>query len=553
MNKVCTRCKEDFSIDNDDLLFYQKMKVPPPNVCPDCRFMMRCMWRNEISLYSGRTCELCKSPVISIYNPKSKYTTYCYTCFYSEKWNPRDFLIEYDYSRPFFDQVSELFEKVPKNCLGISTGDGQNTNSEYVNMASGCKNCYLVFNTSPAEELLYSRGVKNGNYSSDIYFGVDFEKCYECINIQKSSGVYFGHNCTGCVDSFFILNSSNLVNCFGCVNLRNKSNCWFNEQLTQEEYKKRLSEVMGSYTKIQEMKQKFYDFCLQFPHRENNNLKTIDSDGEYLTECKNIKHSFEVTKSEDGKYLFSSKVIKDSIGTIGYGTNSEKLLECVATGYSSNIIGSYWAENCQNVLYSFDLRNCSNCIGCDSLKNAEYCILNKQYSKEEYEKIKDHIAEELTSLGIHGLMMPPEIAPFGYNETIGNDNIPLSKNEVLKKGLKWQDDIQKTIGNQTIQFKDIPDHIDNVQDTIIGEIFECISCQRNYKITEQELFFYKRMNLPLPRKCFFCRHRDRIEKRGPYKFWDRGCTLCKKNILTNYEPNRKEIVYCEECYRREVL
>jgi hypothetical protein len=73
-------------------------------------------------------------------------------------------------------------------------------------MASGCKNCYLVFNTSPAEELLYSRGAKKALDSSDIYFGVSFERCYECINIHESASVVSGQNITSCVDSIFILN-----------------------------------------------------------------------------------------------------------------------------------------------------------------------------------------------------------------------------------------------------------------------------------------------------------------------------------------------------------
>jgi hypothetical protein len=410
-----------------------------------------------------------------------------------------------------------------------------------------------VFNTSPAEELLYSRGVRNGNFSSDIYFGVDFERCYECINVQKSSGVFYGKNIVSCIDSYFLLNCSNLINCFGCVNLRNKSHCWFNEQLTPEEYNHHLEEVLGSYKKIEEAKKRFDDFAKKFPMRENNNFKTVDSTGDFLSECKNCTYAFEANGAEDSSYIAFSKGIKDSIGTIGYGTHGSYLLECVATGYSSNVIGSFWAENSQNVSYTFDLRNCHDCIGCDALKNGKYSILNYEYTKEAYEKIKDHIVKELTELGIHGLMIPPELAPFGYNETIGNDNMPLSKEEALKRGLKWQDDVQKTVGKETLTPENIPDHINEVEDTITGQILKCVSCERNYKITEQELSFYKRMKLPIPRNCFFCRHQDRIVRRGPYQFWNRECAHCHKKINTNYASERPEIVYCELCYKQEVM
>lgn len=550
--KNCTKCKQEFVLDTDELGFYEKMKVPVPKVCPDCRFTMRALFRNETTLYSGRTCALCGKGIISMYNPKSPYTIYCYQCFYSEKWEPRDYAMDYDESRSFVEQFNELLLKVPKITTYTSLGEGPNINSEYVNMASACKNCYLIFNTSVAEELLYSRGVRNGKDSSDMYFGTDFERCYDSINVQESSGVLWGKNVVGCVDSAFVLNGRGLINCFGCVNLNNKSHYFLNQPMQPEEYKNKVSEIMGSHEKIQEFKKQFEKFTLSFPLRENNNIKTVNSTGDYLFECKNVKNSFEVTKSEDCKYIYSSKSLKDSLGTIGYGTNSERLLEVVATGFSSNVIGSYGAENSQDILYGFYISKCKDCIGCDALKNGKYAILNKEYPKEEYERLREKIITELKEKDLYGLMIPAELAPFAYNETIAQDNAPLTKEEAIAQGLKWQDDIQKTEGKETMKPEDIPDHIKDVQDSMTKEILQCIKCNRNYKITEQELLFYKKMNIPIPSVCFYCRHQDRIVRRGPYKFWTRACAKCHKEITTNYSPESGEIVYCEKCYQQEV-
>ena len=58
-NRVCQNCKNDFVIELDDFGFYEKMKVPPPTFCPNCRAQRRFMWRNERSLYK-RPCSLCK-------------------------------------------------------------------------------------------------------------------------------------------------------------------------------------------------------------------------------------------------------------------------------------------------------------------------------------------------------------------------------------------------------------------------------------------------------------------------------------------------------------
>ena len=529
------------------------MGVPAPKICPDCRFKMRALWRNEMSLYSGRKCDLCGKSIVTMYNPKSPYKIYCYSCFYSEKWDPKEYAMDYDESRTFIDQMKEFLIDVPKINLGISFGDGENINSDYTNMASGCKNCYLVFNTSPAEEVMYSRGVKKGMDSSDIYFGVEFERCYESINIQESAGVSWSQNVVGCVDSAFILSGSGLINCFGCVGLRNKSYCFLNEQLTHEEYNEKVNAIKGSYQKIEEFKKTFAEFSKKLPRRANNNLKTVNSSGDYLFECKDVQDSFEVAKGENSRYLFSSKMIKDSIGTVGYGTNSEQLLEVVATGYSSNVIGTYWAEHSQNILYGFYIANCHDCIGCDAVRHAKYSIFNKEYSKEEYERLRGIIIKELTEKDLYGLMMPPELAPFAYNETIGQDNMPLTKAEAIAQGFRWEDDIQMTTGKETLLPENIPDHIKDVEDTITSETLRCISCERNYKITVQELLFYRKMNLPVPRMCFYCRHRDRIRRRGSFQLFTRACSNCGKETHTNLTPEAAPIMYCESCYQKEVL
>jgi len=266
-----------------------------------------------------------------------------------------------------------------------------------------------------------------------------------------------------------------------------------------------------------------------------------------------VRNSFEVFQSEDCRHIFSSKLLKDSLGVIGYGTNSEQLLEAVATGYSNNIIGTYGAENCRSIIHGFYVSNCQDCIGCDALKNSKYAVFNREYSKEDYEKIRDHIIQELTAQDLYGLIMPPELAPFAYNETVAQDNFPMTKEEVLAMGWRWEDDIQQTHGKETLLPENISDHIKDVNDSIKNDILYCTSCTRNYRITEQEFLFYRKMTIPIPRKCFYCRHQDRIVRRGPYKFWNRECVNCQKRVVTNYAPDRPEIVYCESCYQKEVI
>lgn len=549
----CRKCNTEFTLDKNDLSFYEKMKVPAPHVCPDCRFKMRALFRNETTLYSGRKCDMCNKNIVTMYNPKLLYKVYCNNCYSSDNWDPNSFSKDYDFSRPFFDQLKELIIAVPKANTYLTLGNGPNINSDFSNMAGGLKNCYMVFNSGPDEECMYARGIKNCSEVVDAYFGTKTSQSYEVTNIQQSNKVVNSKNIVSCVDCYFCLDLSGCNDCFGCIGLRNQSFHFLNEPLSKEEYKAKVNEILGSYEKMENFKKEFESFALNFPRKESNNIKVIDSTGDYLYECKNVENSFEISKGENCRHLFSSKEIKDSIGTIGYGFSSELLCEVVSVGWSNKIIGSYGVDQGHDIEYSFScFPNNSYLIGCDSMKNSKYCILNKQYSKEEYEKIREHIIKELTELGVYGLMMPPEIAPFAYNEAIGQDNMPLTKEQAIKEGFRWEDDIQKTEGRETIKSEDIPDHIQDVSDTITQEILSCIDCNRNYKITEPELLFYRKMILPIPRKCFYCRHKDRVTRRGPYKFWNRSCTKCDKSIVTNYAPDRPEIVYCEKCYQQKV-
>ena len=75
----------------------------------------------------------------------------------------------------------------------------------------------------------------------------------------------------------------------------------------------------------------------------------------------------------------------------------EKFYHCMYCQESKNITDCY---------HCFDCENCTFCLGCIGLRSAQYCILNKQYTKEEYEKVtqemsianKDMFTEKLQEL-----------------------------------------------------------------------------------------------------------------------------------------------------------
>jgi len=101
--------------------------------------------------------------------------------------------------------------------------------------------------------------------------------------------IIFGENNNNCIDCGFILNCNGCTNCFGCVNLRNASNQIFNKQYSKEEYNQNINSILGSYEKLEKFKRQFSEFKKTFPMKENYNLKSINSKGDYLFECKMSK------------------------------------------------------------------------------------------------------------------------------------------------------------------------------------------------------------------------------------------------------------------------
>ncbi|MFH1838658.1 MAG: hypothetical protein ABH808_04190 [Candidatus Kuenenbacteria bacterium] len=587
--KICQNCHNSFVIDAQDFEFYEKIKVPSPTFCPECRLIRRMMFRNERNLYK-RICDLCGKSIITPYHPKYPSPVYCNKCYYSDKWDPCSHSIIYDSKRPFFEQLGKLILRVPKVAIHTGTGGSQNVNSEYINFAGGAKNCYLIFNATKNEDCAYSRGIIKCRDTFDAYFADQIESCYEVINVNKSNKIIYGQNIFNSLGSYFVLNCNNVQNCFGCVNLRNKSYYFFNEPLSKNDWIKKTSEILGSYKKMKMEQKRFEEFSLKFIRKENNSMKSIDCIGDYAFESKNCFSCFEISACENCKYCFAIKHAKDSCDIIGRGINSELLLECVAVGHGcSKIIGSWSIETSYDIEYSYDIRTSDNCFGCVGLNHAKNCILNKQYSETEYQKIRKQIIFELKNKNLYGLYLPIELSPWAYNETIAQEYFPLTKEQAIEKGYSWKESEERNI-IPDIKTNEIPDHIKDVKDDILNKIIQCQhsklnpdgslmadcneQCTTAFKIIKPELEFYRKMNLALPRLCPNCRHYQRIKQKNPLKLWHRKCQCngdkssngiykntiehfhgnqpCPNEFETTYSPDRPEIIYCEKCYLAEV-
>ncbi len=572
-NRACQNCKSDFTIEPDDFGFYEKIKVPPPTFCPECRAQRRLAWRNDTTLYN-RVCDLCKKSVVTIYSNESDITVYCNKCWWGDNWDPIQYKQDYDFSRSFFEQLKELTLKVPH--LGLVNDDGIGSlNCEYTQDFAFAKNCYMVFIAWHIENVMYSYFMLAGKDMMDcMNIRSKSEWLYECMITSSCYQVKYSQFCLNCINSQFLYNCRDSSDCFMCAGLRSKKYFFKNKKYSKEEYEKILkSYQLDTFSGVEKAQKEFNNFILKYPRKYADNFRNSNNVvGDVVSYSKNVKNCFILKASENCKYVNLGEEVKDSYDMATGGELSECYEDITCDLSSRNLFGIFSWKN-QDIEYTQHCHNSKSLFGCVGLRNKKYCIFNKQYTKEEYEilvlKIKDQMntvpyIDKVGNQYKFGEFYPAELSPFGYNETIAQEQFPLSKEEVEKKGHRWQDNIQKTTGKETLLPDNIPDSINDVEDSILNEVLSCIDCKRNYKIVPNELIFYKKMVIPIPRKCFFCRHADRIKKRNPFKLWHRACMCdkpnhanhldirCPSEFETSYAPERPEIVYCEKCYQAEV-
>ena len=549
MQNVCKTCKKDFEIRKEDLIFYEQIKVPPPNHCPDCRVERRISFRNERTLYK-RACDLCKKDGISLYPDGTPFPVYCHKCWWSDTWDPTIYAMDFDKSKSFLEQYAELKNKVPRIALLVI----DSINSDYTNNSAENKNCYLIFASENDEDCMYCRLIHHCKTCIDCVSTYESELCYECTDCKKCFKCLFSEKLQDCIEVSFSFNMRNCQNCILCCNGRNLNYCIENVQYTKEEYEKRKIEIFANHKSLEQTREKYKQARAKAIVKYASSVKCNNATGDYIHNCHDGVNLFDVRNSKNCSYVADGEDPTDCQDVNNMYFNAERCYNIMGSLQSTNCIVGVFIMYCSETHYSDSCYNCTNCFGCVGLNKKNYFILNKQYTKEEYFKVKEEIVTQLKKDGIYGDYFSPKISPFGHNETLAQEYFPITKKEATEKGFNWQTKTSGTYDKETIKEENMPETIEEVTEDILNQILVCKDCKKNFRITKGEFDFYKRMNIPLPHKDFECRHQDRMRKRNPRKLWHRKCMKegCQNEFETTYSPERPEVIYCETCYQQEV-
>jgi hypothetical protein len=548
LTKTCIDCKKEFTIDSGDLILYEKVGLKIPEQCFFCRlkqysaFWIFGKFRKGISNLSGES-------LITILPSKPRYPIYKSHEWWSDAWDPMVFGQDYDPARPFFDQLKELQEKVPRpHQVGKN-----NTNCDWGDDVWFSKNCYLTRSIFKCENLSYGYRVVESKDSLDVAHCFNLENCYECFACHNSFNLNFSENCKDCIDSHFIFDCRNCQNCFMSYNLRNKQYCIRNKQYKKEEYESEIKKIkLDSYKNIEILKQELENILKEKSvHRENFNLKTTNSVGNYLTNCDKCVNVFSYEDSQNCRNQLRGLGNKDCIDGMGiFGTTE-------VSGNNSCVLFSYGVKHStwSSGRYSEYLDICDEveyCFGCIGLRKKKNCILNRQYTKDEYENLKNKIIADMEKRGEYGKFLPYSMGICDYNLSTAIVYFPeVKKEEILEKGGYWsEEDLSSTDGISSLE---LPDSISETKPEIISQALICPETKYRFNISKAEYEFHKNKNFALPRIHFDLRMLKKARKTAVLKSYPNKCFYCKKEIMAYYPPEWKYAkIACEECYKQNI-
>ena len=555
MIKTCKTCAARFTVREEDRAFYKRVsprideqiiEIPAPQLCPDCRRQRRLAFRNQRTLYR-RADRNSGASFISVYSPDKDCRVMRQDEWWSDSWDAVDFGRDYDFRRSFSEQFAALRRAVPAKALTAINCE----NCDFTNDLTNSRNCYLVFGGFESQDCYYCT---DSAWLTDCVETWWSKRCELCIGVFCSVNLYDCLFCQDCSDSrnlVFCRNCSSCQDCFGCSDLYQKQYCVLNQQYDAAEYRNLMTRFnRGSFAQIEKLKAQVNEFFSTLPQRAVQEQQTEGCSGNLLIRSKNCLDCFTVADSENCSYCFQSARNRDCLD-LDYGYDCTALVY-EASGAKANYLCAFLSGGCQHCSECYYVDECyhsKNCFGCAGLRQREYCILNKQYSKEEYEKLLPEIVAQMRASGEWGEFLPLSASPFGYNETEAQQYYPLTRDAVLRKGGKWSDFENPAPRVTTIiKSADLPDHISAVSDDILKAAIECGATGKLFRLTRAELEFYRRHNLPLPRKHPEERYRELESLRNPLHLWQRHCSKCSEPISTTWSPERSEQVYCSRCY-----
>ena len=190
----------------------------------------------------------------------------------------------------FLAELAELRKTVPRLHNIVVACE----NSDYCTHADKNKNCYLLFAANFCEDCLYGGPMISCQDCADSSYSDGCELCYECVDVEKCYNCNYCQDSKNCTDCTLCYDCIGCTSCFGSVGLRQKRYCFFNEQLSKEEYQKRLSELdIKDPAQLAIQRARFEELKKEVPRRSAIIMNSENCFGDQIIDSKNCYNCFD--------------------------------------------------------------------------------------------------------------------------------------------------------------------------------------------------------------------------------------------------------------------
>ena len=548
--RTCEITGQTWDMTEEEIGWYKKFNVPPSRVAPHTR------WQLAIGFYIGYQWWWNKhwetgEPVLSGVHPATGLKV-----LPDKEWFNHDFSKDeqgYSPEQPFFDQFRQLQLQIPI----MATRNFEETKNSIAMVSSGDINSYFVLACETKDSLYSVSAETEGsclvNWSKnaiDSFYVSDSDEVFNSQYVFDSAQV---------MDSSFVFGCKDIRNCFFATNQSHKQYLWYDKQLTQEEYEKRISKIdFTCRSTLEKYEKEFFDHLnKEAIWVESMIVNAPDCTGEYIVDCLNCKHSFALAWGVRDCYWVIHNYYKaeqNAFVTGAYGTSesyySSSLAECSRIRYSNQL------KSCKDLEYCLDCFNCEYCFGCVGLNRKRFYIFNKEYSEDEYWQRVDQLKCAMLDRGEYGEYFPLKYSPC-YMPQSGPAMYLLTKDsELAQLGvLDFDPESEGAIGedlsraDNPIPSSEIPDCFpDNLEEWVGKPIYD-EKFKRKFSLIKPEIDFYKKKGLPMPNDHFISRFQKLNYIMNGALFKEHECQKCGKEIQVAENrtfPDR--IIYCRECY-----
>jgi len=543
----CPITKKDWALDDKEIEICRRFQVPPCPIEPFTRMKYLNGFSVGLTIF-WKPHALTGQPILSAFHPDLPFK------IINDKENlaadPTDYGFDYNSQVSFFDLMWRLETTFP-------FGATRNSNVDDSSLVVGCvktRNCFIACGAM-ATNCFYVLTAINCEDSIDISNCERVTGSFSVGGSQHISDSVFIFESRSCLNSFFLFDCQECDSCFGAINRRHKKYLWFNEQLSESEYKKRLTETdLSDRRQFDECWKKFIKMVNeQAVWPAAHGFGNIDSTGERLYNCVRCQDCFFEHSSTDLYRCRFGVNLTDSFYASG---SAEAANYYMVTGglYGSSLKFSSGCYSSNDLEYCIDCKDCEYCFGCVNLRRKKYCILNHQYTPDEYWRLVDQIKCDMLERGEYGQFWPAKMSLAGFQQSVGDLFIHYSHEDLEKFGALIVDPTHGQVFAPQVDTSNAKSAEEIPNDLLSAEPFVGVpiydkAAGRYYSVLKAEYDVYKNKKWPFPTEHYATRLFRLLDfSYGPISE-ERACASCGQ-MTTTYNnrafPDRR--IYCQDCY-----